>query len=336
MEKPYNVKLTFTCYLAFLLLSIFWTTAFGFAAESTIPYKLRIGYSSVVGARIFLWAAHDAGHFAKNGIDSELVVVSGIQGIQALIAGDPPIFLGPTDTAVQAAAQGADVIILATAEPIPYKLIVQPNIKTPDDLKKKKLAIDRIGGTSYHLTLRMLEKLNIKPNEVELIPVAGGGSRRVLAVQSGAVSGVVTTIAPFEEQKIPYRVLADSIEMGIKIIGNSFITTKRFRDQNRAVIENFIRASIDARSWLMNRKNRDAAEKIFSRYLRTSDPSALSLNYRLYVEPLQLYPYTDIEDLKANLSLMPESNSLLRNVDLSTIVDNSFIRRVQQQAPSKR
>ena len=38
------------------------------------------------------------------------------------------------------------------------------------------------------------------------------------------------------------------------------------------------------------RRNRDATHKIFSRYLRANDPSALSLNYRLYVEPLQIYP----------------------------------------------
>ncbi len=91
--------------------------------------------------------------------------------------------------------------------------------------------------------------------------------------------------------------------MGIKAIGNSFMTTRSFRDRNTVLIEKFIRASIDARRWLKNPNNREATHKIFSRYLRTNDPSALSLNYRLYVEPLHSYPYTNIDDLKANLSL---------------------------------
>ena len=226
MARHFHNKLTTIYYIAFLILGILLIRSLVFSAEIATPDKLRIGYSSVVGARIFLWAAHDAGHFARQGIQTELVVVSGIQGIQALIAGDTPIFLGPTDTAVQAATRGADVIILATAEPIPYKLIVQPNIKTVDDLKGKKIAIDRIGGTSYHITLRMLEKLNVKSGEVELVPVAGGGPQRVAAFRSGAISGVVTTIAPFEKSKIPYHILADAIEMGINAIGNSFITTR--------------------------------------------------------------------------------------------------------------
>ena len=332
MPRRFNIRLAHKYYVAFLILGILLNRSLVFSAEIATPDKLRIGYSSVVGARIFLWAAHDAGHFAKQGIQSELVVVSGIQGIQALIAGDPPIFLGPTDTAVQAAARGADVLILATAEPIPYKLIVQPNIKSIGDLKGKKIAIDRIGGTSYHLTLRMLEKLNVKSGEVELVPVSGGGPQRVAAVRSGALSGVVTTIAPFEEMKIPYHVLADAIEMGIKAIGNSFMTTKSFRDRNTVLVEKFIRASIDARRWLKDPKNREATYKIFTRYLRTNDPSALSLNYRLYVEPLQIYPYTSIDDLKANLSLLGEANSPLRSINPATIVDNSFIQRVQQEA----
>jgi NitT/TauT family transport system substrate-binding protein len=334
MTRHLATKLATMSYIAVLIFSILLNRSFAFAAEKATTDKLRIGYSSVVGARIFLWAAHDAGQFAKQGIQTELVVISGIQGLQALLSGDISIFLGPTEAAAQAATQGADVIILATAEPIPYKLIVQPNIKTVDDLKGKKIAIDRIGGTSYHITLRMLEKLNVKSGEVELLPVAGGGPQRVAAFRSGAISGVVTTIAPFEQSKIPYHVLADAIEMGINAIGNSFITTKAFRDRNIVLVEKFIRASIDARRWLKNPTNRDATYKIFSRYLRANDPAALSLNYRLYVEPLQIYPYTNIDDLKANLSLAADANPALRSINPSTIVDNSFIQRVQQEDSS--
>src|SRR5205809_80045 len=82
----------------------------------------------------------------------------------------------------------------ASAPPTPYKLISQPQLKTVDDLKGKKIGIDRIGGSSYYATRRMLQKLGVRPESVEFIQVAGGGAQRVAAFRSGMISAVVSTI----------------------------------------------------------------------------------------------------------------------------------------------
>jgi hypothetical protein len=68
-----------------------------------------------------------------------------------------------------------------------------------------------------------------------------------------------------------------------------------------------------------------------SRRLRTDDPTVLNLNYRIYIEPLALYPYTNLTDLRANLMDLAESNPRLKDVNLATFVDNSFIQRAQQR-----
>ncbi|HEY2990207.1 MAG TPA: ABC transporter substrate-binding protein, partial [Candidatus Binatia bacterium] len=231
----------------------------------------------------------------------------------------------------QAAAAGSDLIIIASNEPTQYKLIVQPQIKSVEELKGKRIGIDRIGGSSHYATRRMLEKLGLKSSEVEFLSITGGGSERVVAFRSGIVSAVASTIERFERAKVPYHYLADAVEMGIRVIGSSFMTTRRFRDQNRELLQKFVRAVIEATHWIKEPKNHAEVARVYGRYLRTDDTSVLELNYKLYVEPMALFPHTNVDDLQSNLTALAESNPKLRDLKVSELVDNSFVRRVQQE-----
>jgi ABC-type nitrate/sulfonate/bicarbonate transport system substrate-binding protein len=176
----------------------------------------------------------------------------------------------------------------------------------------------------------MLEKIGLKAEEIKFLPVPGGGNQRAAAFNSGNLEAVVSTIERFERTKIPYHVLADAVSMGIRVVGNSYITTRAFKDRNRDTLTRFVQAMVEAGYWLKDPTNRESALKIVSRRLRTSDPEVLNLNYRLYIEPHSPLPYTDIEDLKSNLDDIAQENAALRAVDVARLVDNTFIRQVQR------
>jgi NitT/TauT family transport system substrate-binding protein len=301
------------------------------AAEPRKAY-LKVGYASITGGRISLWATHDMEFFARNGLETELIfMATSSQGIPALLAGEIPIFSGSPETAAQANAAGADLVIIASSEPTPYKLIVQPSIKTVADLKGKRLGVDRVGGSSYYATRRILEKLGLRPDDVEYMQVTGGGNQRVAAFRSGILSGVVSTIERFERAGIPYNVLADAIELGVRSIGSSYITSRSFRDRNRDTVQRFIAALVEGTQWVKNPKNRTAVLGIVGRRLRTNDPAVLDLNYRIYVDALLSLPYTKHEDLRRSFADLAESNPRLRDLNLATFVDNSFVERMQQR-----
>lgn len=303
-----------------------------FAAAPQKAVRLKVGYASITGGRIALWAAHDMEFFARHGLETELIfIASSSHGVPALLAGEIPIYSGSPETGAQAAAAGADMVIIASSEPTPYKLIVQPRIKSIAELKGKRIGTDRLGGSSYYATRRMLEKLGLKPDEVEFMQVTGGGNQRVAAFRSGILAGVVSTVERFERAAIPYNILGDAIELGIRSIGSSYITTRSFRDQNRDTVQRFITALVEASQWVKNPKNRSAVLQVVSRRLRTDDPAVLDLNYRIYVEPLAPFPYTRLEDLRTNLTDLAESNPRLKDVNLATFVDNSFVQRAEQR-----
>jgi NitT/TauT family transport system substrate-binding protein len=301
-------------------------------AEANKAIHLKVGYASITGNRIPLWATQDREFFARHGLQTELIfIASSSQGMPALLSGQIPIYSGSLETAAQAAAAGADLIVLASSEPTQYKLIVQPGIKSATDLKGKKVGIDRVGGASYYATRRMLAKLGLKPDDVEYMQVVGGGNQRVAAFRSGILSAVASTVERFERAGIPYNALADATEMGIRIIGNAYITTVAFRDQNRDTVQRFITALVEGTQWVKNPKNRIAVLDIVKRRLRTDDPAVLDLNYRMYVEPLSSFPYTRIDDLRANLADLAESNPGIRNLNLAAFVDNSFVQRAERR-----
>ena len=294
--------------------------------------RLVVGYASITGNRIPLWVAQDLGIFARQGLTTDLVfIATSAYGIPALVSGNMAIFSGSPETAAQAAANGAELVIFASAPPTPYKLIAQPQYKSVDDLKGKKLGIDRIGGSSYYATRRMLQRLGIRPDAVEFIQVAGGGAQRVAAFRSGMITAVVSTIERFEREKVPHFVLADAIELGVRVIGSSYTTTSSFVAQNRDVLQRFARALIEANQWCLEPKNKDAVLRVASQRLKTIDAEILDLNYRTYVSPLRVFPLTNMEDLKTNLADFAETNPKLKELNLAQFVDNSFVQRVQQE-----
>jgi ABC-type nitrate/sulfonate/bicarbonate transport system substrate-binding protein len=61
-----------------------------------------------------------------------------------------------------ASARGVELVILASNEPTQYKLIAQPHIKNVNELKGKRIGVDRVGSSSYYATKKMLEKLGLK------------------------------------------------------------------------------------------------------------------------------------------------------------------------------
>ena len=318
--------------LVLLAILLFYRTAQVFSASAPKTDRIKIGYASITGNRISLWTAQEKGFFTRNGLQAEIIfIASSAAGIPALIAGETAIYSGSPETAAQAAASGADLIIFASNEPTQYKLIVQPNIKSVQELKGKRIGIDRIGGSSHYATRRMLEKLGLKASDVELLSIAGGGSERVAAFRSGLVSAVASTVERFERAKVPYHSLGNAVEMGIRVIGSSFMTTRRFRDQNRDIMQGFTRAIVEAAHWAKDPNNHAEVTRIYSRYLRTEDTSVLELNYKLYIDPMPLFPYTNMDDLQANLAGLADSNPKLRDLNLAEFVDNNFVRRVQQE-----
>ena len=97
----------------FFVLVILSSASQVFSADNQRLDRIRFGYSSISGSRIALWVTSEMGFFSKNGLAAEAIVTPGIQGTQALIAGELQFYLGGVDSAALSASRGSDLVALA-------------------------------------------------------------------------------------------------------------------------------------------------------------------------------------------------------------------------------
>ena len=232
-----------------------------------------------------LWAPYEQKLLKKYGVDMEYIAIeSGTVGMQTLVANESQFLFSTGSLAVNANLVGADITIVAGGlNFIPDKLIARPEIKSPEDLKGKRIAISRFGSSS-EVNLRIcLEKLGVKPEQTQIVQV-GGLSTRQAALMAGQVAATVlsdpqATSATKHGMKLLVD-LSDS-KWGLpRYCHNCFMARRSFIESNRELTTNFIKSIIEG-LYLMKR-DKALAVRLIKKYLRLDDESA-SIGYDFYI-----------------------------------------------------
>ena len=160
----------------------------GNSAETTKPTSLRLAYSAITVNQAIPWISYEAGHFKKYGLDVELVHASSILALQALLAGEVAIAQSVTDACVSANLNGADTVFLGAILDKPlYGFMVNSKIKTPQDLKGKRVGVTRFGATPDALARAMLKMWGLDPaTDVTLVQL-----NEMSFLVQGLVNGVI-------------------------------------------------------------------------------------------------------------------------------------------------
>src|SRR5262245_21146092 len=135
------MKRVLFCAVLFILLS---TTA------APAADRMRIAYSSISGAYVGIWVAHDAGLFTKEGLDDQMILIpSATQLAQVTVAGDVDIASLGGGPMMAAVLSGADLKVIGNNV---YKMIfslhAKPEAKTVEDLRGKRIGVSRFGSSS--------------------------------------------------------------------------------------------------------------------------------------------------------------------------------------------
>ena len=120
----------------------------GSATPQPSRAKIVVSYSNVLADFFPAYVAKESGIFDQNFLDVDLQLIASTTGLPALLAGQTQIAHIGGSEALTTTAGGGDVVVVANTGPVwPYQLYVAADIKTPADLKGKKVAIAGVGGT---------------------------------------------------------------------------------------------------------------------------------------------------------------------------------------------
>src|ERR1041384_342957 len=137
---------------------------------------IRVAYSSISGAMGPLWAASDFGLFKRQGLDVQLLYIGGGSVVtQALLGGDVQFVRLGASAVMQASMRGADLKMIAnTINRLVSTLMAKPEIKSPSDLKGRKIGVTRLGGSTDFALDLALKKFNLKRGADVAVPPSRG------------------------------------------------------------------------------------------------------------------------------------------------------------------
>lgn len=267
------------------------------AASATT--SMRVLYPSFAGSWATSWIAKEAGYFAAEGLDVELVRVGGsTRMVAALLGGSAPIIQAGASAALAATAAGSDVVIIGSTGTVsPFHLMARPEIKQPADLKGKRAGITTFGSSSDQVVRIALKRFNLEPNKDVALLSLGAQPEVFAALQSGAVqAGALSYPLYAKAAQLGMRELVNFGELGVEDINGTVITTRTFLSQHHDIALRFLRAF--ARGMQRYRTDKEFSKKVLAKYGKITDDEILEGTWQDYAPTLQRSPRPSLKAIQ--------------------------------------
>jgi NitT/TauT family transport system substrate-binding protein len=299
-----------------------------FAAVASAAEKMLIVHSALNLLTSPLWMAKEKGYFSKYGLDIETVYIpSGTLGMQALLGGEAKIIVADGSSAINARLRGAPVkIFLGMVNFYPNPFFSTPDIKTPADLKGKKVAVTRIGSSSHTATVMLLKKLGLDEKDYTIMQL-GSTQNRLTALTKGLIQA--TTLSA------PESVIARNAGMKVLIPPNEVMKLGvTFQHQCGDVMESTLkndRATVKAfaKGYLEGvretYRSKEESMKVLSKYTRISDPQVLSATYDEAYQAIEKEGSPTESGIQVMLNEIAKTDPQARQARAADFADNTII-----------
>jgi NitT/TauT family transport system substrate-binding protein len=324
-----KLRIVIIFFLSFILLVL--TQPRSYAADSPRLRKVRMAFTSLSAVMMPPWVAREAGIFNKHGLEVEVIATpTGVEGMNALIAGELQFLQISGGTTASAALGGADVMIVGTTlDTLVQNLIARPEVERAEQLRGKALGITRF-GTSIDVGARIaLRHFGLVAEKDVAIVQVGGMESMVPALQANRIqAGIFSYPAITQAKKLGNHVLLDVASLGIPYAFTGMTTRGRLMREDPDLVRRYMMAQTEAIARAKTDKN--LAMKVMSKYLRTSNPASLSDAYEIDVQKYMLkVPLPTAAAVKSVLDDLALRISKAKDADPYGFFDDSFVRQMQ-------
>jgi NitT/TauT family transport system substrate-binding protein len=304
--------------------------AAGGADAVEAPAKLRAIYSSPTGGQSMLWVTKEAGFFEQNGLDVQIDLLRGNQQVLAsLLTGEIDIAQNTGTSVIEAALVSENIVALAAfTDRFTYKLMVDPSIRRPADLRGQGFASSTPGSTDEVAARKAFVKVGVNPTDVDFISMQDQNGR-VAAMRQGVAKA--TLVVPPNDVVLAqsgFVELLDTAELDLPYVGIAPSVTSDFLRRNRPALERYIRAMVQGIAYY--KQHPEFAREVIREYMRLDDPTALDSAVAYYSKVMPRVPYVPESGVLAMVEEAAAQNPAVRNIDPASLYDNSFVRKVEE------
>ena len=292
--------------------------------------KIRIGYPSTSFRQSNVWVAKEEGLFKKYGLEVEPIFLRGGQvATQALASGDPPIV--NIGTVVQANLTGFNLVLVAAVE-TKYDQIVfaRSEIKKLEQLKGKRFGISGFGAATHYAAIILARHLNLDPSkDLTLLP-GGPDAERLAALNAGKIDATFfsSSGAP-PARKMGFNELLQVADLGVEVQGNGFATSRDYIRANRDTVKSALKGFVEAIYYIF--ANKKEAQRVFAKYMRTTDPTVLEESYQGYITTIPKNPYPTLKGIQFMLDMLSEKMPQAKNAKPEQFVDLSLLQELEKE-----
>ena len=277
-----------------------------------------------------LYVAMEKGYFREAGLDVTLDYSVETDGVALVGANNLQFSVASGEQVVLARAQGLPVTYVFCwyqQYPVGVAASTQEGIKTPADLKGKKIGIPGLYGASYIGFQALLEAGGLKESDVTLDSI---GFNQVEALMAGQEQAAViyVTNEPVQLEASGFAVDVLRVADYLQLVGNGLITNETTLKEHPDLVRRMASATLKGMQAALD--NPDEAYEISKKYVEGLDKSDPLVQKKVLALSMDLWkaPKLGVSDAKAwdNMQQLLLKMGLIKQAqDMSKVYSNEFL-----------
>jgi ABC-type nitrate/sulfonate/bicarbonate transport system substrate-binding protein len=293
---------------------------------------VNLVYAEATGSFLVLLAiAQQQKLFEKHGLEVHAVVTQG--ATVPTVTGDAPIGFIGEPAAILQTADGNDVKIVASFSrtPLSGRLVGRPEVRSPSDLRGRRIGVRVLGAGLWISTVLALEQLGLSParDGIALVPVGSPGEI-LRALEEGTIDAALVPVAQSRRLRaLGYHVLLDNYPDDITAYGGALVVSTTYLDAHPDIVERSIAALMEALAFSLAENNAASVMDAFRTSLGITDRETTLANLR----ELLPKPYPSRTALESMQRVMSLHDARVLDVKLDRLIDDRIVKRLGRARP---
>lgn len=310
-------------------------SADGWAQKSSTT--VRLGVAGISGTNAHPYVSKQLGLFQKYNIDMELIAFQGgSQLIQAMLAGDVPMALSEGVTVLAAGLKNPQLYFIGGVVNIfPFTILGKPEIKSPAELRGKKIAISRFGSSSDVAVRTAIERHDLKPDKDVVILQVGGQSERFAALRSGVVDAAIVS-PPFNlvGRRLGFREVIDVSETGVAYAHQQIVARKDLIEGQPELVMRVMRALVEGLGHWKDPSKREVVTQNVAKFLKLDpqkEKDQLDETFRYYGRVFPAKPYATLEGVELSIAILKKARPEAKDLSAKDFIVNRFVADLEKE-----
>src|SRR5262245_19129160 len=299
-----------------------------FPADWCLAVDRLVGlHSAQVMSQSMPWIAQEAGLFKKYDLDFRLVFIpSSPVATAATLNGDAENGVTGAVGNVRAYVQGfTDLVFIGGIKNyLTHSILGKPDIKRPEDLKGKKVAVGRFGGNTHYFTIQALRKYGMDASRDIQTIQTGGGPETLAALIAGNVDAA-GLVAPGDAAAVSrgFRYVINGLDLRIPYGATQLVTMRPVIAKRGPVIGRFMRVMAESANILHT--DRSFVYKVLGKYLRITDTKILDSAYQSEIPALERRLEISEAALQASLEKIAPTDPRAKSIKPADMIDRRYL-----------